>query len=269
MTFWISTDLDGTLLDHNDYSYAAADPALTLCKELGVPIVLNTSKTEAETSALHQNLNLLTPIIVENGSALIFTKKSLTAKVFGQPRSAILGFIDDMRCQYDIKLSGINDLGVSGIIQHTGLSLEAAELAAQKQYSEPFVWHDSDDKLQELRVFAKQQGLTILKGGRFYHLQGQTDKGKPLLWLKSNLQHLFLSLHNKPKLICLGDNQNDLAMLNVADHPVWVKSSIDPPKFSNKNKPIYTQKIGPEGWNEAVKQLLSTNNSQPTDSIRG
>ena len=43
MTFWISTDLDGTLLDHDNYSYRAATQALELCKEQNIPIVLNLS----------------------------------------------------------------------------------------------------------------------------------------------------------------------------------------------------------------------------------
>lgn len=264
MKLWISTDLDGTLLDHNNYSYKAANPALALCKEQETPIVLNTSKTAAETSSLHNALGLSTPIIVENGSALVFAKQSVKPVVFGQSRSIILDFIDNMRCKHDIKLSGFNDLGVSGIVEHTGLASEAAELAADKHYSEPFIWHGGDDELQALKILAEQHGLTILKGGRFYHIQGQTDKGKPLLWLQNNLEHLFSEQPSKPKLICLGDNQNDVAMLNIADYPVWVKSSKEPPQLSNTNNAIYTKKIGPEGWNDAVIDLLTANNKLTT-----
>lgn len=267
MRFWISTDLDGTLLNHQDYNYRAAEPALALCKEQGIPIILNTSKTQSETQSLHQALDLNTPIIVENGSALIFNNIKLKTQIFGQPRSNILNFIDDMRRKHDIKLSGFNDLGVSGIIEHTGLSDKAAELAADKHYSEPFIWQDSDEKLQQFKHIAQQHDLTILQGGRFYHLQGQTNKAKPLLWLQQNLQYLFSDLANKTKLICLGDNHNDLAMLNIADYPIWVKSSTEPPQLNNHNKAIYTKQIGPEGWNEAVTKLLTANN-QDTNLVR-
>ena len=258
MTFWISTDLDGTLLDHNSYRYDDATEALEYCQKRKTPIVLNTSKTESETKALHQCLNLSTPMVVENGSALIFNKSTLKPKVFGQPRSIILDFIDNARTKHDIKLSGFNDLGIRGIIDNTGLSIQAAELAADKHYSEPFIWHGSNEQLNKFTALAKQHDLAILKGGRFYHLQGQTNKGKPLCWLQDNLEHLFSTPPENPSLICLGDNQNDVAMLNVADYPVWVRSPITPPPLSNSNTPIYTKNLGPKGWNEVVLELLTT-----------
>lgn len=42
------TDLDGTLLDHESYEWKEAKPALDLCKERRVPIILVSSKTRAE-----------------------------------------------------------------------------------------------------------------------------------------------------------------------------------------------------------------------------
>lgn len=48
MNYLVSTDLDGTLLDHHTYSWHAALPALQKCSELAIPVVLNTSKTLAE-----------------------------------------------------------------------------------------------------------------------------------------------------------------------------------------------------------------------------
>jgi len=258
MNYWISTDLDGTLLDHNDYSYSAANEALYLCKQLEIPIVLNTSKTQAETQALHQELGLSTPIIVENGSALVFGKDKRKARIFGQPRTLILEFIEQARSKHNFRLTGFNDLGIKGIVEQTGLSVQDATLAADKHYSEPFIWQDSQSKLDEFKSLAKHQGLSILKGGRFHHLQGQTDKGQPLVWLQKNLTHLFDSEAGKPELICLGDNQNDVAMLNIADHPILVKSAKKAPTLTTKKRVIYTEMFGPEGWNKAILNLLSS-----------
>ncbi len=63
----VFTDLDGTLLDHNDYSFSAAEPALERLQQLAVPWVLNTSKTRAELMSLKQRLNNPWPLIVEVG----------------------------------------------------------------------------------------------------------------------------------------------------------------------------------------------------------
>jgi len=76
--YLISTDLDGTLLDHYDYSWSAALPSLQRCRDEGITVILNTSKTFAETHALQQALSLDGPIIVENGSALIMPRSSVS-----------------------------------------------------------------------------------------------------------------------------------------------------------------------------------------------
>src|SRR5262245_50293684 len=44
----VFTDLDGTLLDADTYSYEAASPALERLRERGTPLVMVTSKTRAE-----------------------------------------------------------------------------------------------------------------------------------------------------------------------------------------------------------------------------
>jgi len=71
MSYWISSDLDGTLFDHHDYSYDGANAGLARCLQRKTPIILNTSKTLRETLAAQQRLKLAGPIVVENGSALI------------------------------------------------------------------------------------------------------------------------------------------------------------------------------------------------------
>ena len=66
----VFTDLDGSLLDHDDYGFAAAQPALSQLRALHVPLVPATSKTLAELRALAQPLGLQHPLIVENGCAI-------------------------------------------------------------------------------------------------------------------------------------------------------------------------------------------------------
>jgi len=256
---WISTDLDGTLLDHHDYGYAPALPALEACAKRAVPILLNTSKTLAETRSLHQILELSAPIVVENGSALIFLHNGVETQVFGEPRDRILDFIEDTRSTQNLPLLGFSDLGVDGIMQHTGLSRSAAQLAADRAYSEPFLWQGEQPELMSFIHLAAKHGLQILKGGRFYHLQGQTDKAKPLTWLNRNLNHLFTQELKFASMIALGDNHNDVAMLNLADYPVCVRSHTTPfPTLTTKKNVLYTTEYGPKGWNEAVLTILKT-----------
>ncbi|MCG7852909.1 MAG: HAD hydrolase family protein, partial [Methanosarcinaceae archaeon] len=48
MKYVVFTDLDGTLIDHDTYSYKAARPALAALKKQGIPLIFCTSKTRAE-----------------------------------------------------------------------------------------------------------------------------------------------------------------------------------------------------------------------------
>lgn len=280
--FIISTDLDGTLLDHHDYSWAAAVPALSLCRDLSVPVILNTSKTQVEAEALRDELGLVAPVVIENGSALLLPLLSLSSDrmiekivdqagvdvrkgrrnlrvVFGVERLAILRFIEQIRSQQTWDFEGFNDWRVDEISQRTGLPKSAAAAAAEKRYTEPIVWQDSASNLEEFQALAEQAGFRLMKGGRFYHIQGQTDKAKPLAWLKQYASLVFETANGNspPKLICLGDNHNDVAMLNFADIPVCVRSPVaDFPSLANQKSVIYTDLEGPKGWNEAVQGIL-------------
>ena len=252
----ISTDLDGTLIDHHNYSFDAALPALEKCRQAGVPVLFNTSKNASEAAALKHKIGLHSPMIVENGSALIFENERI---VFGVNRGQILEFIGHFRSEHGQLLEGFNDWSETRLIEHTQLDQSSAALALKKEYSEPFLWHGNQEQLKRLETAANQQSLSLTKGGRFYHLQGKCDKATPLNYLKSRPEKLF-SGDRALKLVCLGDNHNDVAMLECADIAVCIKSTTTKyPQFdtSNNQHTMYTEQYGPEGWNTAVEDLLS------------
>ena len=66
----VFSDLDGTLLDHDTYSFDAARPALERLRVDGVPLILCTSKTRAEIAPLRRALGNTHPFISENGGAV-------------------------------------------------------------------------------------------------------------------------------------------------------------------------------------------------------
>lgn len=271
----VSTDMDGTLLDHDDYSWQSAKPAIDRLIQNNVPIIFNTSKTFSESKQLQAEIGIHHALIVENGSALFIPEldeqvlSNFTGDkaiqiiqtelgwqvIFGHQRDSLLEIIHALREEHHYPFEGFSDWSVEQISQHTGLSLESAELSAQKQFSEPFIWQGDDNQLSEFVQQLESHGLYVTKGGRFYHVQGQTNKAKPLLWL----QQYYADLENgyKPKLICLGDNQNDVKMLEVADYPVCVKSPVsDYPRIDTDKPVIYTDNYGPKGWNQAIQMIL-------------
>lgn len=287
MKYLISTDLDGTLLDHYNYSWEAAQQALKVCLEQKVPVILNTSKTLSEGRKLQEEIGIQAPMIVENGSSLILPLISCGRQIdidyldkqmleydsdderkeiqvlFGTARYELLQFIDQIRKQYSWQFAGFNDWSIEETVERTDLDKQAAHRAKDKRYSEPLIWNDSKEALSQFTALAAQRDFKLLRGGRFFHLQGNTDKGVPLNWLRENITRLYPLLANEsgipdPELICLGDNHNDVEMLNIADYPVCVRSPVTEfPQLTTEKRVIFTKEEGPKGWNKAVLEIIA------------
>ena len=277
--FIVSTDLDGTLLDHHDYSWEDAVAGLSLCREQGIPVILNTSKTASETLAIQAELGIKGPLIIENGSALILGSKQMTRLeliepvrttklddlqicLFGVSRSEILDLLGEYRTRHGWQFEGFNDWTVQTIAEQTGLSFEEAERAAKKHFTEPLIWQDSPSTLGDFQKALNEAGLKLLKGGRFSHVQGPCTKATPLDWLMQHAEALFGPTFSTEQvaLCCLGDGQNDAAMLEAATLPVCVRSPVHSfPSLNTKQEIFYTKALGPAGWSEAITHIIGQN----------
>lgn len=267
----VATDLDGTLLDHHDYSWDAAKPALDRLERLGIPVVLNTSKTFDEVRALQDAMGIRGPFVVENGSALFVPAQGYSALrmdasgasrvdgywqvVYGAPRDFILQRLHTLRSEHGWNFEGFADWDTDTIMHRTGLDRDSAGRASRKLFSEPVDWRDSEERFGLFRDALLRDRLLVLRGGRFHHVQGRTDKARPLRWLKARYE----SVAGVPiRLVCLGDSDNDIEMLNAADIPVCVKSPVaDCPRLAPAKAAICTESYGPRGWNEAINGILA------------
>ena len=264
----IFSDLDGTLLDHNTYSFEAACEGLGRVKELGVPLILCSSKTRAEIEVLQGKLGIETPFIAENGGAVYFRKglEGLTFKwqserdeyrviELGEPRPRLRKHFLEVNSALGLQLRSFSDMTVSEVMGLTSLPEGEARLAMEREYSEPFLIPEMDMiRKDELVAEFVSRGLKVVRGGRFFHLMGQCDKG---LALKMVSDIYAKSFGGEVVSIALGDSENDLAMLEAAQRPVLVKrhdgSWFDAPQTDGF---IKTKGVGPAGWNEAVLDFL-------------
>ena len=171
----IFSDLDGTLLDHDNYSWAAAKPALDRLKAQNIPVVFNTSKTLSEVLPLQLEMALDHPFITENGMITTipanYFQSSDTDKnthyFHGRPYKAIRRVLKHFREQYDFRFKGFGDCSHSEIAGLCGLSLEEASLAADRKASEPLIWEDSDTALKQFEKNLAKEGLHLTRGGTF------------------------------------------------------------------------------------------------------
>ncbi len=251
----IFTDLDGTLLDHHTYSHAAADPVLMQLRSLKVPVILNSSKTLAELEALAQELQVDSPLIAENGSVIVWPGNGKTVTL-GAAYPQICEVLDGLRVKEAYAFQGFHDWSAENIAEITGLSLEAASRAAQRHASEPLLWEDTPEKLERFRQQLLDAGLNLKRGGRFWHVMGQADKVQAMQYLAKE----YRDKHGQPVfVIALGDGPNDRDMLMAADVAVVVYNPDGvSPSLSAKpeQRRIHTRQAGPEGWAEAMSQLL-------------
>lgn len=263
----IFTDLDGTLLDHHDYSFNAALPALKALRARHIPLIPVTSKTDAEVRLLRAELGNTEPYIVENGCAVVIPAGYFSIMPeekldngsaivrFSPPYQQLRDFLCHYREQHGCRCEGFGDWDAAGVALQTGLPLEKAELARQRLGSEPFLWHDNEEAFQAFLQAAAEQGLRCVRGGRFIHLLGDADKAKAidaLLTMYRNDKHMA------PKTAALGDSPNDLQMLQKADIAVVVKKHDNTHLvYEGQNRVIYTDNIGPAGWNHAVLTIIN------------
>ncbi|MCH9813247.1 MAG: HAD-IIB family hydrolase [Epsilonproteobacteria bacterium] len=241
----IFTDLDGSLLNHEDYSFDEAKEMLGFIQAQKIPLIYTTSKTRKECEILQQEMKITGPFIVENGAAIYYPDREM--ELLGVEHSEIKAFIGSIADEF--KINYFSNMKIEEIMEYTLFEYEQAAYAKSRDFSEPFLIHD-ERRLTELEVLAEAQGMKILKGGRFYHCVGiDQDKG---MAVERAMKHFegYTS-------IGLGDNYNDIAMLNVVNIPVLIPHHegkyID---FSLEGLHKASHK-GSKGWNSALKGILS------------
>ena len=262
----VFTDLDGTLLEHETYSFEAAIPAINALKEKNIPLIFCTSKTRAEIEEIQFQLKNIHPFISENGGAIFIPKGYFSHKFhitredanhliieLGTPYTKLRVVFNQMCTHLPGKLRGFGDLTLKEVADLCGFSPSHAILAKKREYDEPFILEDktAEGLLQEM---ASSSNLKINRGGRFYHLTGPNDKGRAVLLLKD----IYKQQSARIKTVALGDSLNDLPMLKVSDYPILVKKpdgSYDPSIMLDNL--ILAPESGPTGWCEAMLNLLN------------
>lgn len=271
----VFTDLDGTLLDHQNYSHAAAQPALQRLAAQRVPVILVSSKTRAELAAIRTALQLCAPLIAENGAFIDYPAHWPAPPLSKHPEPRSPGYAElrrlltQLRQDRQLKFTGFGDLDTAGIAALTGLTPQQAALARQREASEPIRWQDSEQALQLFRTQLQNRGLQLLAGGRFEHVMGQqADKAHAATEVIDSLRQQGW----QGQVIALGDAPNDHGLLSIADYPVIVRNPLSPPMPGIDNpRLLRTQLNGPAGWCKAIEQILDgprQPRQQPTRAMR-
>jgi mannosyl-3-phosphoglycerate phosphatase len=261
----IFTDLDGTLLDANTYSYGISLPVIRLVKEKGIPLVFCSSRTRAEQEVLRSDLSVEDPFIVEDGAALYvprdyfpfeyeysFHTEDYLISEFGTPYADVREALLVVKSETGADLVGYGDLSVDEVARITGLDREAARRAKQRDYQETIVSGIDSCNLESVTMVLRRLGLNITRGGKFFSIGSSKGKGMAAQMLMG----LMATKEPGLRAAAIGDSQNDASLLDVVDLPFLVQKPGGSWEAMQIPDLIRVPEVGPSGWASAVTVLL-------------
>jgi mannosyl-3-phosphoglycerate phosphatase len=262
----VFTDLDGTLLDAVDYSYEKSLTGIERLKRSGTPLIFCSAKTRAEQEVYRREMGVFHPFIVENGGAIFIpcnyfpfsfsyhkTVDGLLAIELGLPCEEITRLLSKVKEEGGFHFRGFGDMSAEEVAGESGLDIESAKLAKQREYDETIKFDVSGEEVGKALQKISQVGLNWAHGGRFYDIIGGSDKGKAV----RIVSNLYCKLWGEIETIGLGDSLNDLPMLCEVDIPILVQKTdyswekIDLPHLHR------VEGIGPEGWSRAIEAIVT------------
>lgn len=265
--FIIFTDLDGTLLDFDTYSYESAEEVLSYIRRQNIPLVAVTSKTAAEVQHFVKAIDIRHPFVVENGCGILFPEnypgeypKTQLADGYyivscENPGLKPLEVLDLIISKTGIPLQSFSRMTPEDIVSLTGLSKEEAQRAQKRHFTEPFILPKRKSDLKKMIIHSHSFNYRIVVGGRFAHLiPKDSGKGKAVKFLIRFYRRLF---PGTPIVsVGLGDSTNDYDFLSVTDISVLIhnqgRRQISAPK-----EWIRSKRLGVKGWAEEVKKIIS------------
>lgn len=261
----IFTDLDGTLLEANAYlptleRLAGARVAVARVQAAGIPIIFCSAKTTAEQAPLRRDLGIHDPYIVENGSALVFDDGS--RDVLGLPADDIQRRLSAIRDQSGLDFRGFHEVSTATVAAVTGLSLDAARQAQQRDYSATVFTRFAPMELARFQALCHQHGLHAPSGGHFFTVTSHTaDKGAAVRRMIDHYTAHDPSARPAVTTIGIGDSPNDTPLLQAVDRAYIVQrpdgSWYDLDTASGLRGPaIRVPAIGPAGWSWVVDYEL-------------
>ena len=262
MGLMFMTDLDGTLLGHDDFSFASIRDDILALLGAGVTIVPNSSKTSREISVFCDELGASLPFICENGAALVnrqlfdLPPTPAGADVVGLAPDRLMALWDHhIEASLKRHCHFLADLPEAEQAWHLGLRGAALKQAMARDYSVPFVFTGPEPAFAGLRQQAATAGLAVKRGGRVCNLSAGHDKSG----FAQSLRAEYQAAGSELVIVGFGDGDNDIGMLETSDIACVVPRPGHPPLTLASPPPtvITARRAAPEGWLEAARQALS------------
>ena len=258
----IFTDLDGSLLNHNDFEFKEIKSFILHCLDKGIKIIPNSSKTKSEIEYFFHQLGKKLPYILENGAAihnLNLLNKNFKLKensiIFSRSIDQILEiFYTTVPLEFRKKSVFIKDMTKEKQMKILGLNDKYLPFALDREYSIPLIFEGSQKVIDEFSSFLKSLGLKLHEGGRVFNICDDCSKGFAMKCIVEKLKNQYAA---NPHTIVVGDSPNDISMLMQSDQPCVIPLPNRNNLINLKIKNILrAKKCAPKGWEEDIKSSL-------------
>ncbi|MDC1135250.1 HAD-IIB family hydrolase [Alphaproteobacteria bacterium] len=262
------TDLDGTLLNFDNFSFEAIRADLLEFIKSGIDIIPVSSKTRPEMIKFYSALGVDLPFIYENGAGFCSDAKTSNQNdvILGRPVDELMQIWDasiPVELKADCKfLSAMEIEECSALL---GLSGEPLALALARSYTALLKFTGDKTALTLLNIYVERAGLTLQKGGRVFCLSGLHNKASFINSFRQKIPGQKLSgqrIMDRPEniIVAFGDGNNDIPMLNAADFACIIPrpngEHLPPDKITTKK--IIASQPAPLGWIETAEAALAT-----------
>ena len=278
----VFSDLDGTLLDHHSYSWAAASRCLDLLRRQQIPLIFCTSKTRTEVKSIRRAIGNPHPFVVENGGSIVIpagyfpeiatlgNKSRAYTLILGRPYDELVRELKRIAKETGVAIRAFHEMTDEEVAKETGLTPREAHLARQRESGEPFRFESAS--AAAIRAFvrrAQERGYSVHRGGRYWHFSGSCDKGLAMSVL---IGFYRMAWQTRIFTIALGDSASDLSMLRLVDRPILIPAPDGSfAKEVTQAIPhlVRASKPGPPGWSAALTRVLQGRRPSASNSENG
>ena len=259
----IFTDLDETLLKENKYNHNILNNFIKTLLKKEYEIIPVTSKTYLEVIDLLKQIKYKFPFSVENGAAYYIpvnnSKNYLYKKIvnsYAIKKNAIKKILNKRIFKtYLHNLKYIEYLSIEEQKKITKLNSKQLEGFNSREYSIPVLISGDKYFKKKFEETLFKYNLKIVFGGKLNNIFGLHSKLNSLRFFSYKYKQKFKN--TKIISISLGDNQNDIEILNNSNYSGIIKNKTYKILNLRKKKNIFRSFTeAPYGWIEVLKKII-------------
>ncbi len=265
----IASDVDGTLLD-DEGQLPCSPPQLRASlhalreRVASCTLALASSRTLTELAVVQRAIGIAGPCIAEDGAVLAidgtpdephltrYGRRALEVRQHARTADMLRDIMHDVPAVARADAARLSREHLTNLGFRTPASIRRA-LHAREHSLLLDPSRMLSDEIVSARTVALTRSLQLRRGGRWLTLSDTQGKGPTLL----TLRHLVASCGVSPLLIAIGNEENDVSLLEVADLAFVIRNPHRGPHPALTAIPhvVVLDTEGPGGWLEMLNRL--------------